>query len=199
MEMVDASALLWRMHLLGHGAGERARRLADDWRARLGDRYYVFNDLHALMAFVVAGRDADVAAVLEAVEACAGEAGTNGRMAREVGLPVCRAFAAFGRGDHEACLEALYPVRHAAVAFGGSNAQRDALSLTLVEAALRSGRTALARALASERVRLRPASPPAWLLAARALEGAGEAAQAAHARQQAERLRQGFTNRDRAA
>ena len=189
MELVDASALLWRLHLLGHGVGERARLLADDWRSRSDDRYYVFNDVHALLAFALAGREAEARAVLAAVEASAAGAGSNARVAREVGVPVCRALLSFVRGDHRACVEALLPVRHAAVTFGGSNAQRDLLSLTLAEAALRSGDTGLARAIASERVRLRPASPPAWVLAARSLDRAGEAGQAAHARLQAERLR----------
>jgi tetratricopeptide (TPR) repeat protein len=194
MEMVDASALLWRLFLLGHDCGERARRLADDWKARIGDRYYVFNDLHALMAFIVAGRDADAREILAAVEASAAQEGTNPRIVRDVGLAVCRAFAAFGRGDYDGCVEALHPVRHAALAFGGSNAQRDVLSLTLVEAALRAGRTSLSRGLASERARLRPSSPPAWMTSARALDLAGDPGHAAQARQQAERLRRAFSS-----
>jgi len=191
LEMVDAAALLWRLFLLGHDVGARVQALADDWRARIGEGYYVFNDFHALMAFVAAGREADARALMSTVETAAASPGTNGQVVREVGLPVCRAIAAFGKGDYDGCVEALYPVRHAAIRFGGSNAQRDVLSLTLIEAALRAGRGALARALASERVRLRPTSPPAWLLTARAFDLAGDAARAAHSRAQAERLRRG--------
>jgi len=191
LELVDATALLWRMFLLGHDTGTRLQALADDWRPRLGEGYYAFNDAHAVMAFVAAGREEEAREHLAAVEASAVAPGTNGRVVREVGLPICRAIVAFGRSDHEGCIEALYPVRHAAIRFGGSNAQRDVLSLTLIEAALRAGRTALARALASERVRLRPASPPAWHLTSRALDLDGDAAQAARARAQAERLRRG--------
>jgi tetratricopeptide (TPR) repeat protein len=190
LELIDASALLWRMFLLGHDVGRRVRELADDWRSHLGEGYYVFNDAHAMMALAAAGRDEDVRALLGAVEAAAAARGTNGQVIREVGLRICRAIAAFGAGDHGTCIEELVPVRHLAVRFGGSNAQRDALSLTLLEAALRSGRTQLARALASERVHSRPASPPAWALSARALEAAGDAGQASRARRQAERLRQ---------
>jgi len=189
MELVDASALLWRLHLLGVDPGERAERLADDWRPHLADRYYAFNDVHALMAFLLAGRDADARAAVASLEASAAAGGTNARMAGEVGLPVARALVAFAHGEFEACLETLAPVRHAALAFGGSNAQRDVLGLTLVEAALRARRPALARALASERVRLRPASPPAWALTSRALSLAGDAQRADQARLQAVRLR----------
>jgi tetratricopeptide (TPR) repeat protein len=189
MELVDASALLWRLLLRGHDAGERARTLAEDWARRIDDRYYAFNDAHAIMAFAAAGRDDDVGRSLRAVEASAALGGTNAAVVREVGLPVCRALAAFARGRWEECVEELFPVRHAALRMGGSNAQRDVLSLTLVEAALRAGRAALARALASERVRLRPASPPAWTITARALDLAGDAAQATRAWREAEKLR----------
>jgi predicted Zn-dependent protease len=110
-------------------------------------------------------------------------------MAREVALPVCRALVAFEEGDHAACVAALLPVRDWAVRFGGSNAQRDVLSLTLLEAALRGGDASLAHALATERTRLRPANPAGWVAAARALEAAGRSSDAARAREQAARLR----------
>jgi hypothetical protein len=148
-----------------------------------------FNDVHALMAFLGAHRTEDARAIVAAVERAAGEPGTNGRMAREVALPVCRALVAFEEGDHAACVEALLPVRDWAFRFGGSNAQRDVLSLTLLEAAMRSGDAALARALATERTRLRPANPAGWVAAARALELAGAGPEAAQAREQAARLR----------
>jgi tetratricopeptide (TPR) repeat protein len=188
LEMIDASALLWRLFLGRAQLGSRAEELADDWKKRIGERYYAFNDAHAAMAFVAAGRLEDAEATVRDLEAEAGGAGTNAGMAREVGLPVARAILAFGRGKYEACLDALLPARSRAIRFGGSNAQRDVLSLTLLEAALRAGRGSIARAIASERVRARPASPPAWIATARALEAQGDALQAAQAREQAARL-----------
>jgi hypothetical protein len=79
-------------------------------------------------------------------------------MTREVGLPASRAIVAFGRGDYASAIEALEPVRLAAYRFGGSHAQRDILGLTLVEAALRGGQARLARALAAERMNVKPSS-----------------------------------------
>jgi tetratricopeptide (TPR) repeat protein len=192
LEMIDASALLWRLHLLGEDVGGRFGSLAAAWRDHAADRLYAFNDVHALMAFIGAGDEAGVRDVIEALEAAARGSGSNARMSRDVGLPVARGLVAFSRGDHVGCVDALLPVRHAAVRFGGSNAQRDVLSLTLVEAALRAGRTSLARALASERTRLRPSNPRNWLFTARALEAGGEAAHAAQARRQAMRLAEHF-------
>lgn len=192
LELIDASALLWRLSLLGHDVGDRFGELADAWAAHAEDRFYAFNDVHALMAFLGAGREKAARAVLDGLASAASGRGTNARMARDVGLPVARGLAAFARGDHEGCLEALGPVRHRAIAFGGSNAQRDVLAMTLAEAALRAGRREAALALASERTRLRPSNPTGWRFTARALELAGDGAQAASALRRAARLAQAF-------
>jgi hypothetical protein len=110
-------------------------------------------------------------------------------MTRDVGLPVCRALQAFGRGNHRAAIEELMPVRQIAHRFGGSHAQRDVLSLTLIEAALRAKDARLARALASERTELKPTSPFNWGLTARAREIGGDATGAGAARIKAEACR----------
>ena len=52
--------------------------------------------------------------------------------------------------------------------FGGSHAQRDVLHLTLAEAAIRGGSANYARALAAERLALKPTSPSNRKLAERA-------------------------------
>jgi hypothetical protein len=144
------------------------------------------------MAFLAAGRDAEARALVGAVERHAGDAGTNGRMIREVGLPVCRALVALADRDFGAAVDLLLPVRGIAMRFGGSNAQRDVLSLTLLEAALGARSATVARGLASERTRLRPTNPRGWTHAARALDLAGDEVQAASARAQAARLRARF-------
>ena len=64
--MLDASALLWRLHLDGVADGGRFAPLADAWATRTDGRpWYVFNDLHAVMALVGAGRIADAERVVE--------------------------------------------------------------------------------------------------------------------------------------
>jgi hypothetical protein len=59
---------------------------------------------------------------------------------------------------------------------GGSHAQRDAIHLTLIEAALRNRNVRLARALAAERTALKPTSPYNRALSLRAQTGLGLAA-----------------------
>jgi hypothetical protein len=108
--------------------------------------------------------------LLKAVERSAREGNTNGRMAREAGLVIVRAIEAFGREDYAEVVSLLAPVRDTARVFGGSNAQRDVLARTLLEAALRAGDKALARSLAEERVAQKPRCPFSQELRSRAMQ-----------------------------
>ncbi len=177
LQLVDATSLLWRFFLEGVDVGDRAVRLADNWAERLERErgYYVFNDAHAMMAFAMAGRE-DAAAQLSAdVDWSAANADVANRgMAREVGRPVCRALRAFGDGRYEDAIAELEPVRDIAHRFGGSHAQRDVLQLTLIEAALRSGRDALARHYINERLASKPASAWGRRLRDRIASGVGQ-------------------------
>jgi hypothetical protein len=164
-ENVDASALLWRLHLRGIDVGPRWQQLAACWAPLASDAFYAFNDVHAVMAFVGAG---DLQRAEATALAMAGAVGSNARVTSAVGLPIARALLAFGQGAYDQCVQHLLPMRHKAHRFGGSNAQRDVLHLTLTEAALRSGRGNLHRALVAERLAEKPESPFNRLLAARA-------------------------------
>jgi tetratricopeptide (TPR) repeat protein len=177
LQLLDATALLWRLHLEGLAVSRRAEALADNWASRL-DRergFYAFNDLHAMLAFTLAGREKEAARLLEDL-AWTVEHGTgvNAAMTRQVGLPLCRAIQAFGQGRYEDAASHIEAVRDGAHRFGGSHAQRDVLTLTLIEAARRSGQTALARHYIAERTVHKPASAWGWRLLART-EGDGRA------------------------
>ncbi len=189
LEMVDAAALLWRLHLQDVDVGTRWHELADAWKGLSGDGYYAFNDFHAMMAFVATGRDADAAALLDSMETRALGWGTNAMMIREVGLPLCKALKAFGEGAYDSAVEQILPVRAAAQRFGGSNAQRDVIGMTLIEAALRARMPKLARALAAERTALKPTSAFNWSMTARASDLSGESAEADRARGRASMFR----------
>jgi tetratricopeptide (TPR) repeat protein len=159
LELLDGSALLWRLQLLGHNVGDRWKSLADKWATRAGDAYYAFNDVNAMMAFVGAGRDDLQRKQIATAKRAAEGSGTNAMMSREVGIPACEGFAAFGRGEYAKAIELLMPVRGKANRFGGSHAQRDMFSWTLTEAALRLGDRALADAFVAERLSWKPESP----------------------------------------
>ncbi|ADG11838.1 tetratricopeptide repeat protein [Caulobacter segnis] len=150
VNLVDAAALLWRLTLLNVDVGERWARLADLY-AQQPRGLYAFDDAHAMMAFVGAGREAEAEAALAAMSAAAAGVGDNAGFTREVGLPVARALIAYGRGEDGAACDLLRRVRNHAARFGGSHAQRDLLDQTLIAAARRAGETSLERALLAER------------------------------------------------
>jgi tetratricopeptide (TPR) repeat protein len=159
MDLIDASALLWRVGLSGHDAGGRWAELADAWDAHADGRLYPFNDLHAVMAYLGAEREEAIARVRSAQDAAAEESTDTARWIRAVGQPLVAGFTAFARGHYREAVEALHPVRFIANQFGGSHAQRDVIDWTLTEAAIRAGLRDVALALAHERLALKPHSP----------------------------------------
>jgi len=157
-DMIDASAMLWRLQLLGVDVGGRWQELAQAWDTHADGRTYAFNDWHAVMAWLGAGRESDVERMAKAWRDAGGDGTENNRWAAEIGLPLIEGFTAFWRRDYTTAIDRLHGVRHFAFAFGGSNAQRDIIDWTLTESALRSGNFDLAQALAHERLALKPHS-----------------------------------------
>lgn len=169
LNMVDASAILWRLYLGGVDVGDRWAALAANWH-KAGGGNYAFNDAHAMMAFVGAGLDTRAGSLLEVQrEAMRGD-DDNSAFTRDVGHPLTLAIKAFGDGNYAETVRLIRPIRAIANRFGGSHAQRDVLDLTLIEAALRSGDGALARALTAERALARPDSPLSALFSQRAAD-----------------------------
>ena len=209
LQLLDATALLWRLWLEGADAGDRWRPLAQAWARILAPGFYPFNDMHAIMAFIGNGepdRAAEVVAALErvvraggsaatgtvpmaAVTTAAGSTGpgstgpvsTGAAMTSAVGLPVCRSLVHFAAGRYEQVLAELLPIRTRVHEFGGSHAQRDAVERTLLEAAIRAGRLDLASALVSERLAVRECSTYAWSKRAFLLAATGDRPGAASA------------------
>lgn len=190
LEMLDASALLWRLLLDGVDTGDRFVGLANAWATRVDNEpWYAFNDVHAVMALCGAGRVGDAHAVIERLGRYVGgateSAATNVAMTGEIGLPACRAVVAFTEERHGDVITELLPIRGALQHFGGSHAQRDALQRTLLTSALRGGEFGLARALVSERLALRENSVYAWLRRADLLDATGDTVAGAEARSRA--------------
>jgi hypothetical protein len=167
LEMIDASAMLWRLHLRGVDVGNRWDAVARNWEPIASAGNYAFNDMHAMMAFVGSGRVKAADAVLEAQRAAMDAAGDNAQFTREVGHAATRAIRAFGDGDYGEAVRQLRPIRSNAHRFGGSHAQRDLLDLTLIEAASRAGQDRLAAALRAERANARPEAAPATVKSVR--------------------------------
>ena len=159
LDLVDASALLWRLHLLGEDLGTRWEEVARTWDQHADGKLYPFNDWHAVMAYLGADRLEEVERIRKAHRDAAESGGETARWARETGLPLVEGFTAFWQGDYAAAAEKLHPARYLANSFGGSHAQRDVIDWTLAEAAVRGGLSSLAEALGHERLAQKPHSP----------------------------------------
>jgi tetratricopeptide (TPR) repeat protein len=160
LSLIDATALLWRLRLQDVDVADRFERVADDWQARLDGEsgFYAFNDAHAAMALVSTGRERAVSRLVHRMREAAARGDANAAMTRDVGLPLVEGIVAFGHGRYADAIERIEPIRDGANRFGGSHAQRDVITLTLIEAAIRSGDATRARHYIGERLMHKPRS-----------------------------------------
>ena len=160
LQYVDITALLWRLKLMGVDVGDRWEQAAAVWPQQAPDAgHYAFNDFHAVLAHIGAGRVDAAEQVLAAVTDKMSESTTPGAMAATVGVPLLRGMVAYACSDFPAAVDHLLPVREQAFRFGGSNAQRDVIEQTLLDAAIRADRKPLARHLLNERLLAKRHSP----------------------------------------
>jgi len=194
LELLDASALLWRLLLDGHDETTRWRALGAAWGPQVESPFYAFNDMHAVMAWAASGDVARAARLIADRERYLDEPRpgvSNYASTARIGLPACRAIVAFAQGRYGEVVAHLSPIAHYLNEFGGSHAQRDVLQRTLLEAAMRGGRRDLATSLLGERLHAKPDSPYNWLQQARLSRAAGDDCAAGDAERHAERLRGG--------
>ncbi len=139
----DVTSLLWRLELAGEHVGPRWTDLATRWAA-MPDTHHTtaFLDVHAAMAFARSGVDGGPAFPTgwrdDLARTWAAEASENGVIFRDVVAPLVDAVDAFAGGDNAGSLdrfETAWSDRHR---MGGSNAQRDVLTLTRDAARIRS-------------------------------------------------------------
>lgn len=157
LELVDASALLWRLHLHDVEVGNRWEELAQSWCHHADGKTYPFNDWHAAMAFLGAGQDREINTLTEKMRQALPVSPCADWIDR-IGLPLVLGFTAFWRGHYRKAVDILLPIRHFCAMFGGSHAQRDIIDLTLIEAAIRGEVQDIDRSLVNERAALRPYS-----------------------------------------
>ncbi|MBN9222996.1 MAG: tetratricopeptide repeat protein [Mesorhizobium sp.] len=157
LDLVDAASLLWRVELAGGDVGDRWEELTRQWITHVDEHVLAFNDLH--LAFCVS-RSKDLThlgrfrASLDRYQKFG--VGDNCRTTVEVGRRIIDGVLAFAERDYGKACDLLLPVRYSAIRIGGSHAQRDVLTQTIIVAAERAGRVSLARALLSERFAVRP-------------------------------------------
>ncbi|WP_326535726.1 tetratricopeptide repeat protein [Pseudorhodoferax sp.] len=148
-DLIDAVSLLWRIRLQGHAVGARAAQLAAAWEPHADDRSCTFADVHAMLAFGLAGDGARAERLEATLVRSAARPTRHGATTRGLGLPAVRALRAFVRGDMMVAIPLLASLPPIAHRLGGSHAQRDVLHLTLlaaIEGVRRPGRSHALRA-----------------------------------------------------
>lgn len=165
LELVDVSAMLLRLKLLGIDVQARASAIASLWADKLAEEpgYYAFNDFHAAMAFVLVHDEAKLRKLREnAILAVPTLGPSSAAMTREVGLPLLNALERYARADYAAAADQLDRVRPVCARFGGSNAQRDIINWLLIDAARHAGQRERALQLLEERLQSKPAGQLGW-------------------------------------
>lgn len=158
LNLCDAASLLWRLHLADHDTGDRFAVVADAFDAPARQPVHVFNDVHAMLAFVGAGRLERAEEHLAELEAAARGESEHAQMLRALGVPAAHALVAFARGRWRQALSRLERLMPQAASMTGSRAQRDVLAMTLIEAALRAGERTTAEPLLRARLEAKPRS-----------------------------------------
>ena len=158
LNLCNASALLWRLDTLGCDVSKRWRELLAQWEGHADGRCLMFVDLHAAMAELRSGQEAQAERRLAAMRETAASDAEGASCYRDVGIPLVEGLMAFHRGAYEQAVALLQPARFDLWRIGGSNAQRDIVDWTLTEAAVRGGLRDVALAMAYERLGARPRS-----------------------------------------
>lgn len=157
LDLVDATALLWRLELAGADVGERWAPVAAQWLPHVDDHVLVFNDLHIALAVSRAGNRLGIERLRRSLDRYAREGrGDNRNVTAEIGRRLIDGVLAFAAGEYSRAVELILPVRYYASRIGGSHAQRDLITQTLIAAAERAGQLGLTRALLAERLAVRP-------------------------------------------
>lgn len=157
LDLVDASAILWRLELAGADVDGRWTPLAAQWLTHVDDHVLVFNDLHIALAVSRAKDSEGVRRLRQSLDRYERDGkGDNREVTVDVGRRIVDAALAFAEGDYRRVVDLILPVRYKVIRIGGSHAQRDLVTQTLIAAAERAGETNLVRALLAERLAVRP-------------------------------------------
>ncbi|KAF6122382.1 tetratricopeptide repeat domain 38 [Phyllostomus discolor] len=147
LDVVDSCSMLYRLQMEGVSVGDRWQAVLPVTRKHSRDHVLLFNDAHFLMASLGA-RDAqttqELLATLQDVSESPGE-NCQHLLARDVGLPLCRALVEAENGNPDRVVELLLPIRYRVVQIGGSNAQEPADGAGRAEAQLAPDRAAHAQ------------------------------------------------------
>jgi hypothetical protein len=144
-DQIGAVSLLARMELAGIDVGERWQDIGEHLVVRAHDTVLPFLTMQYLYGLARAGRE-EADALLRSVRHAADGAPLFAREVwQEVALPACEGLRAFAHGQFDAAWRHLSVAMPRMIEAGGSHAQRDLFEQILLEAAIKSGRLAVAQ------------------------------------------------------
>jgi hypothetical protein len=151
-------ALLARLEFIGLDVGDRWQDVADYIARRGPEHVEPFLDAHYLLGLGRAGRDAAATGLLQSLRdhVAAMPDHLNGRIWRDVGLPLAEGVVAYGRGDWREVFEKLPAALQGLQQIGGSHAQRDLFWQLWLQAGVKSGEIAAVKPHFERRLRERP-------------------------------------------
>ncbi len=160
-DQVNAVSLLARLEFAGAETGARWQDVADYIERRGPEHVEPFLDAHYLLALTRAGRDAAADRLLGSLRDHAARLPDRleGRIWRNVGLPLAEGVAAYGRGDWRTAFARIRPALDGLQQIGGSHAQRDLFWQLWLQAGWRSGETAAVKPHFERRAAERPDVP----------------------------------------
>ena len=158
VDMIDAVSLLWRLEMEGGNVGEKWREIPD-MSANLDEHTIIFNDVHFGPLLSRRGEVENENHLYESLKKytnCSDE--DNAKICQLVGLSLYEGMMAFEREKYELAAEKMLPIRQHIYRIGGSNAQRDIFTQTLIHACILSKNrehNALVETLLNERNKLK--------------------------------------------
>lgn len=162
LDLCNDVALLARLDLAGVDTRDRWAALGAVLEQHTQQRIFNFIDAHYALGLAHTNEEAAAAMVAELESTLAerneGE-DTHADVARHVGLELVRSMICYGQKDYAGAVDHLLPVRYRVDRIGGSHAQRDLFAQLLIDAAIQSNQTALAKALVAERKAQKPNNP----------------------------------------
>jgi tetratricopeptide (TPR) repeat protein len=189
LDIANASALLWRLEQSGVSVGDRWESLADRTSRHLDEHYFVFVDLHYMIAAAASLPRKSAERFLDSCTRFAGTPNcTEAEVMRDVGLALAKGIIAHRKNVFDDVVNLILPVKDLIHRIGGSHAQRDLFEHLLVDSAVRAKRLNLARSLLSQRIERRPRDLWAWRTLSSLMETLGDTTAAAASRSETARI-----------
>ncbi len=142
-EQIGAVSMLWRLELRGADVGDRWAPVVEQARARAGEHFFPFHDLHYLYALARAGEDGEADKFLNSLRVHANQFASGDSLVwGEICLPAAESLVDFIAGRHNEAAAKLTPLLPMLHRIGGSHAQRHIFIETLEACVTASNRSA---------------------------------------------------------